>query len=106
MSQAESQKRKHVNADQKVAILRRYLVEKTPISDLCDEYGVQPSQVYQWQKVLFESGAAAFERSGRRGEDAKDRKVATLEAKVQQKNEVIAELMQEHVQLKKAIGDP
>ena len=106
MSQAESQKRKHVNADQKVAILKRYLVEKTPISDLCDEYGIQPSQVYQWQKLLFENGAAAFERSGRRGEDAKDRKVAALEARVQQKNEVIAELMQEHVQLKKAIGEP
>jgi hypothetical protein len=50
--------------------------------------------------------AAAVERSGRRGEDAKDRKVASLDAKVQQKNEVIAELMQEHVQLKKAIGEP
>jgi transposase-like protein len=106
MSQAESQKRKHLNPDQKVAILKRYLVEKTPISDLCDEYGVQPSQVYQWQKVLFENGSAAFERSGHRGDDAKDRKVAALEAKVQQKNEVIAELMQEHVQLKKAIGEP
>jgi transposase len=106
MSQTESQKRKHVNADQKVAILKRYLVEKTPISDLCDEYGIQPSQVYQWQKVLFENGAAAFERTGRRAEDAKDRKVAALEGKVQQKNEVIAELMQEHVQLKKAIGEP
>jgi len=106
MSQAESQKRKHLNADQKVVILKRYLVEKTPISDLCDEYGIQPSQVYQWQKVFFENGAVAFERSGRRAEDAKDRKLTALEAKVQQKNEVIAELMQEHVQLKKAIGEP
>ena len=106
MSQAESQKRKHVNADQKVAILKRYLVEKTPISDLCDEYGIQPSQVYQWQKVLFESGAAVFERTSRRAEDAQERKVTALEARLHQKNEVIAELMQEHVQLKKAIGEP
>ena len=106
MSQAESQKRKHLTPDQKVAILRRYLVEKTPISDLCDEYGIQPSQVYQWQKVLFENGAAAFERTNRRAEDAPQRKVAALEARLQQKNEVIAELMQEHIQLKKAIGEP
>jgi transposase-like protein len=106
MSQAESQRRKHVTGGQKVAILKRYLVDKTPISDLCDEYGVQPSQVYQWQKILFENGAAAFERTGRRAEDPNQRKVAALEAKLQQKNEVIAELMQEHVQLKKAIGEP
>ena len=55
MSEAESQKRKHVNADQKVAILKRYLAEKTPISDLCDEYGIQPSQVYQWPAARIES---------------------------------------------------
>jgi transposase len=106
MSEAESQKRRHLSADQKVAVLKRYLVEKTPISDLCDEYGVQPSQVYQWQKLLFENGAAAFERTNRRADGAQERKVAALEARLQQKNEVIAELMQEHVQLKKAIGDP
>jgi transposase-like protein len=106
MSQAECQKRKHLTPDQKVTVLKRYLVEKTPISDLCDEYGIQPSQVYQWQKVFFENGVAAFERTGRRTEDPNQRKVAALEAKLQQKNEVIAELMQEHVQLKKAIGEP
>jgi len=106
MSESESQKRKRLTGGQKVTILKRYLVDKTPISDLCDEYGIQPSQVYQWQKVLFENGQAAFQRTGRRAEDPNRRKVAALEAKVQQKNEVIAELMQEHVQLKKAIGEP
>jgi transposase len=105
MSQTESPRRKHLNGDQKVAILKRYLVDKTLISDLCDEYGIQPSQVYQWQKVLFENGAAAFERINRRVEEAKERKVAALEAKLQQKNEVIAELMQEHVELKKELGE-
>jgi transposase-like protein len=106
MSHIESLKRKRLDGPQKVAVLKRYLVDKTPISDLCDEYGIQPSQVYQWQKVLFENGAAAFERTGRRVENAQERKVAALEVKVQQKNEVIAELMQEHVQLKKSIGEP
>jgi transposase-like protein len=106
MSQTESQKRKRLTGSQKVAVLKRYLVDKTPISDLCDECGIHPSQVYQWQKVLFENGEAAFQRTGRQAEDPNQRKVAALEAKVQQKNEVIAELMQEHIQLKKAIGEP
>jgi transposase len=106
MCPSQSQRRKRLARSQKVAILKRHLVDKTPISDLCDEYGIQPSQVYQWQKVLFENGEAAFERSGRRAEDPSQRKVVALEAKLQQKNEVIAELMQEHVELKKAIGEP
>jgi len=105
MSQVESPKRKHLTPEQKVAVLKRYLVEKTPISDLCDEFGIQPSQVYQWQKLLFENGVAAFQRSNRRAEDAQERKVTALETKLQQKNEVIAELMQEHVELKKELGE-
>jgi transposase-like protein len=105
MSQTESPKRKHLTPEQKVAVLKRYLVEKTPISDLCDEYGIQPSQVYQWQKLLFENGATAFQRSNRRAEEAQERKVAALETKLQEKNEVIAELMQEHVELKKELGE-
>ena len=51
---------------QKVAILKRYLVDKVPTSDLCDECGIKPNRVYAWQKVLFEHGDAAFEQAGGR----------------------------------------
>jgi hypothetical protein len=43
---------------------------------------------------------------GAYAENGKDRKIARLEEKLQQKNEVLAELMQEYVQLKKALGEP
>lgn len=52
--------RRHFGADQKAAILKRYLVEKVPISDLCDEYGIQPNQVYKWQAILFENAPTLF----------------------------------------------
>jgi len=58
---------------------------------------------------LFENGAAAFDNHGKRrkaAEDVKDRKIAALEEKLQRKNEVLAELMEEHVQLKKELGEP
>ena len=92
---------------QKVAILKRYLVDKVPISDLCDEYGIKPNQVYAWQKVLFEHGDAAFEQAGGRVSEvaAKEEKIVRLEAKLQQKNEVISELMEENVREKKANGE-
>lgn len=35
--------RKHYTPEEKVAILRRHLVEEVPISDLCDELGLQPT---------------------------------------------------------------
>ena len=42
-----SKTRKHYSAEEKALILKRYLVEKMALSDLCDEFGLQPSQVYR-----------------------------------------------------------
>jgi transposase-like protein len=100
-----SKTRKYPAADEKALILKRYLVEKVPLSDLCDEYDLQPSQIYRWQKQLFENAPALFRRTNKRAEDAKDRKIVALEEKLVKKNEVVAELMEEHVQLKKEIGE-
>ncbi len=102
-----SRERKRIAGPEKLAILKRYLVGKVPISDLCDEYGLQPSQVYYWQAQLFEHGASIFERKpGRQAsaESAKEHKIAQLELKLAQKNEVISELMEANVREKKANG--
>jgi transposase-like protein len=103
------EQRKHYSASEKVAILRLHLLEKKPVSDLCDEYGIHPTLFYRWQKEFFENGAAAFDNPGKRrkaAEGVKDRTIAALEEKLQRKNEVLAELMEEHVQLKKELGEP
>ena len=101
-----SRERKNYTAEEKVAILKRHLVEKAPVSDLCDELGLNPTVFYAWQKQLFENGAAAFQKPRSRQADRRDEKIEKLEAKLAQKNEVLAELMQEHVQLKKELGEP
>ena len=102
-----SDKRRRFGTDQKAAILKRYLVDKIPLSDLCDEYGIKPNQIYSWQKILFENAEDGFQRSGNRGgkSSEQEEKIARLEAKLQQKNEVISELMEENVRAKKAIGE-
>lgn len=98
--------RKNYTPEEKVAILRRHFVEKVPVSDLCDKLGLNPNVFYKWQKQFFENGQAAFERKpNRNGLSSEARKIEKLEAKLTQKNEVLAELMQEHVQLKKELGE-
>jgi transposase-like protein len=97
--------RKHYSPADKVAILRRHLIDRVSVSDLCDEFRLRPTLFYNWQKQFFENGAAAFERTDRRAADLKDRRIAALESKLQRKNEVVAELMEEHVQLKKELGE-
>jgi transposase len=100
--------RRHFSGPEKVAILKRHLLEKTPVSDLCDEFDIYPNQFYRWLQEFFENGHLAFDngRKSKAVEDAKDRKIEQLEAKVQRKNEVLAELMEEHTQLKKELGEP
>ena len=104
-----TRERRYFTPEQKVALLRLHLLEKKPISDLCEEHQLSVNLFYLWQKQFFENGAAAFANSSKRHkatQDAKDRKIAALEDKLQRKNEVLAELMEEHVQLKKELGEP
>jgi len=99
--------RKHYTADEKVAILRRHLLDKVPVSDLCEELGLRPTVFYRWQKEFFENGSAAFqskERPARQVEE-KQKRIEFLEKKVQTKDEVLAELMAEHSALKKSLGE-
>ena len=96
--------RRQFSAQDKVQILRRHLVDKIPVSDLCDELRIQPAQFYHWQQQFFENGAAAFAKPGRQKRDLQAERIAALEQRLVQKNEVVAELLQEHVQLKKEIG--
>lgn len=96
--------RRKFTAQQKVAILRLHLVENIPVSDVCEQHGLKVNMFYRWQKEFFENGAAAFERQGNGRERTLQNKVGLLETKLASKDEVIAEIMASHVQLKKSLG--
>ena len=102
-----NKQRRHFAGTEKVAILKRHLLDKVPISDLCDELDIYPNQLYGWLKEFFENGHAAFDngRKSKTVEDAKDKKIQQLEAKLARKNDVMAELMEAHTELKKSLGE-
>ena len=98
--------RRHFTGQQKVAIVKQHLVDGLAVSDLCDKHQILPTQFYQCQKQLFENGDAAFQRKGKTaGKSVQDRKIQQLQAKLINKNEVIAELMEENVKAKKECGE-
>ncbi len=57
-----TQKPKRLSGPEKIAVVERYLVERVPISDLCDEYRLQHNQIDRWQAAIFEHGADVFDR--------------------------------------------
>jgi transposase len=102
--------RRSFSAEVKAQIVRRHLAGKEAVSDLADEFGVQPSQIHLWVKQVLDQAEAAFLRKP--GWQRKDRTqqlnqqtIARLEQKLVQKNEVISELMEENVRAKKANGE-
>ena len=103
MSQKE---RRHFSGQDKVKILRMHLVEGKAVSDLCEEHRINPSLFYQWQRTFFENGSQAFEATGNgRGQSTWEKRVEALERRLQRKHEVLSELMEEHIRLKKELGE-
>ena len=103
---------KKTSPEKKLSILKSHLLDKKPVSELCEENEVSPSNYYQWQKQLFDHGLESFESSRKRkGLTADQKEVKRLEtelaaakAKLSARDEVVAELMQEHIHLKKTLG--
>jgi len=101
-----SRSRRNFSAEQKAQIVRRYLSGKEAVSKLAEELQVQPTLIHGWINQVLAQAARAFERSSGHGrvESAKDARIEHLEAKLAQKNEVIAELMEANVREKKRNG--
>ncbi len=97
-------KRKQYQAVEKVAIIRKHLLENQSVSDLCDEHSIAPSVYYRWQKQFFEGGEAAFATTKKTAVTQLQQEVEKLEEKLARKDEVLGEVMEEYVTLKKRIG--
>jgi len=97
--------RKNYTAEEKVLILKKHLAENIPVSDICDQYGLNPTVFYRWQKQFFENAAMVFQSKKSRRDSKLEKKIAALEEKLAKKNEVVAELVEDNVALKKSLGE-
>ena len=100
------QQRRHFSAEEKVKILRLHLLEGKAVSNLCEEHGIQPSLFYTWQKQFFENGARTFNGGPADWTESKlEKQIEHLEQRLARKHEVLSELMEEHIRLKKELGE-
>lgn len=102
----DGQKKRRLSDQQKLLILKEHLVDKMPISEVCKKHGIHPGQFYYWQKLYFDEGT--FDTSKGKSEQLPQLKKANqrikqLEQKLQRKDQVLAEMMEEHIRLKKNI---
>ena len=102
---AKKIRRRRFTAAEKVAILKRHLVGKEEVSAICDDVKLHRNQFYEWQRVFFEQGVRAFDADEKRSEARLKTENEQLRAKLQRKDSVLSELMEEHLILKKNLGE-
>lgn len=100
-----ARKNRRFSSSEKLRILKRHLVEKEPVSSVCDAEQIAPTQFYQWQKIFFENGTAAFETDDKRQREAQAEELKKLHNQLQRKDAVIAQITEEHIHLKKERGE-
>jgi len=95
-------KRKRYTPEEKSKILREVLEDGKTISDVADKYEIHPNCIFNWRKQLLEEGKQTFRiKRPDISRKADERRIAALEEKIRQKDEVIAELAEELLVLKK-----
>src|SRR5215471_6788241 len=101
--------RRQFTTEQKVALLQRHLVDKEPVSKICDENQLQPSVFYQWMRQVLGNLGAALGPPVSNEPSKREKERATrnreLEAKLVKKDSVIAEVTAELVKTKKDLGE-
>ena len=105
MNDERNDQRRRFTAQEKVAILREHLLDKTEVSAVCDKHGLNPTVFYRWQQEFFEKGTMVFEPRPERIGPTLEQRVKVLQDKLARKDGVIAELMEDHIRLKKSLGE-
>jgi transposase-like protein len=67
---------------QKVAILKRHLVEREDVTKICEKLKLHPTIFYDWQRKFFENGVKAFQSEDKQESKQLKDKVDALEAKL------------------------
>ena len=101
-----ARKNRKTSGELKMAIIEEHLIKKVSVADLCEKHKIKPSIYYNWQKQLFDRDDPADKVSPQKDSyelRLSREKISQLEAKLARKDEVVSELMEEHLKLKKSI---
>ena len=85
-------------------ILRELLDNKVQIGELAEKYHIHPNVIYNWKKTLFEKGENLFDDKREKTSNKSEEKIARLETKLQDRNSLISEILEDNIRLKKSLN--
>ena len=97
--------RRTFTAEEKLKVVMAVIQDGKAVSDVAKENNIHPNMILNWKKEFLENAAMIFNRTRPDiTEKAQQKKIDELEAKLQKKDEVIAEIAEENMMLKKTFG--
>jgi transposase len=94
--------KKKIHNTRKVEILREHLENSRSVSELSEQYGVHPNQIYKWKKQLFEG--ALFSGSHKNRKEKESKETQRLRQKLREKEAIISEIVEDNIRLKKNLN--
>jgi len=71
------------------------------VAETCRRHGCKATQYYDWQKALMSSADAIFDKRSKH----EDAELMRLRSALSRKNDIIAEVIADNMELKKIVGD-
>lgn len=100
----ENGTKKHWTPKEKMEIVIEGMRSESGIADVCRKHGVSSALYYQWRDHLFKRADLVFGPKEKRNGKV-ERKIEKLEAALQRKDSIIAEITAENLDLKKTLSD-
>jgi len=95
-------KKREFTAEEKLQILEEARQPNTTVAEVLRRHRVDPSTFYRWEQQVKEAAREALGRDRRRPEsEANEREIERLRAEVAKKSWIIAEVIEENLDLKK-----
>lgn len=90
-------------ADEKLRILDEARAPETKVSEVLRRHQLDPQTFYRWEKQARQGMREALSGKGRRNGKEADHEVERLKAELDRKRRIIAEVVEENLQLKKGL---
>ena len=95
--------RRKFTVDQKVRMLEEARAPNTTVSEVLRRHQVDQTTFYRWERQAREGTREALEGRVRRNGRAADREIERLELELEKKRRVIAEVVEENLELKRGL---
>ncbi len=89
-------RREMFTTEKKIVILKKHLLKRKAVSDICDEHGVHLTMFYRLQDKFFLDGTSIFTKTKQKAKCSDFQRLTQLEDKLQHKNEALSKLMKEN----------